>query len=102
MKGLVPWKRGEEEKGLPKPGHMGNMPFGRTHVRHRLDDIIFGGQRLTQLLGEAANALVLLYERRFGGGLGAERTFLDGLCHNRCSFCWAIPVDSLAETTVRT
>jgi len=63
------------------------MPLGRTHVRHGLDDIIFGGQRFAQMLGEAANALLLLYKRRFGGGWGAERTFLDGLCHDRCSFC---------------
>ncbi len=86
MKGLVPWKRGQEEKGLPKPGHVGNMPFGRTHVWHGLNDIIFSGKRFAQVLSEAANALVLLCKIRFGSGLGAERTFLDGLCHDRFSF----------------
>src|SRR5437762_3019901 len=36
MKGCVPRKRRGKEKGLPEPSHMGEMPFRRAHVRHRL------------------------------------------------------------------
>src|SRR5947207_2313547 len=60
MNGCVPGKRRGKEKGLPEPGYMGEMPFRRAHVWHRLNNIIFSHQRLTQLLCEATNSLISL------------------------------------------
>jgi hypothetical protein len=38
-----------EDKGFKKPGGMGQVPFGRTAVRHRLQLIVFCFKRMTQL-----------------------------------------------------
>ena len=99
MKRLVIRNCRKEQEGLEKPADVGEMPFGRADIWHGLDDIIFGDQRFAQVLSKAANALVLLYEILFGSGLGAKRTFLDGLCHCRFSFSQSMWVDSIVETT---
>jgi hypothetical protein len=38
-----------ENKGFKKPSGMGQVPFGRTAVRHRLQLIVFCFKRMTQL-----------------------------------------------------
>src|SRR5579885_1423218 len=41
-----------------KPGGMPEMPFGRTHIRHRLDYMIFRQKRLAERFGGAPNVMV--------------------------------------------
>lgn len=48
-----------QEKGLEKPARVREMPLGRTHVRHRLNNIIFCLQRPAKFLGERAYTLIL-------------------------------------------
>jgi len=62
MKGLVTRNCWKEEKGLEKPADVGEMPLGWADIWHRLNNVIFGEKRLTQVLREAANFLVLLDE----------------------------------------
>jgi hypothetical protein len=102
MKRLVIRNCRKEQEGLEKPTDMGEMPFGRADIWHGLNNIIFGDQRFAQMLSKAANALVLLYERRTGYRLHIERTFLDGLCHSRFSFCRPGRLPSIVEATPRT
>src|SRR6266849_2154975 len=70
MKRLVTRKSRREQKGLPKPGYMSQVPLGGADIRHRLNDVIFGGKRLTELLSKAANLLVSLYEIAVGQVFG--------------------------------
>src|SRR6266702_8869746 len=62
MKGLVTRNCWKKQEGLEKPVDVGEMPLGRADIWHRLNDVIFGDKRLTQVLREAANLLVLLDE----------------------------------------
>src|SRR5579863_8488259 len=68
MKWLVSPAVFAEQELLEEPGGMGAVPFRRARVRHRLDELVFRGQRgsaalglishrkksLCQVLGEAA------------------------------------------------
>src|SRR6266849_393005 len=95
MKGLVTRNCWKEEKGLEKPADVGEMPLGWADIWHRLNDVIFGYQRLTQVLREAANFLVLLNEILLRLCLRDERTFMFERCHCRFSFYQYILVDSI-------
>ncbi|GAC1344223.1 MAG: hypothetical protein NVSMB27_04940 [Ktedonobacteraceae bacterium] len=97
MKGLVSRNRWKEEKGLEKPADVGNMPLGRTHIWHGLNDIIFGYKRFAQVLSEAANFLVLLDEILLRRWPGDERTFFFERGHCRFSFCQYVQVNSLCK-----
>ena len=45
----------QQQELLEEPGRMRPMPFGRTGVRHRLDDLILVGKRRRAPLGFAAH-----------------------------------------------
>src|SRR5215831_3559507 len=81
------WK---EQEGLEKPADMGEMPLGGADIWHRLNDIIFGYQRLTQLLREAANFLILLYKIISGSRLSDDWTVVQ-LCHFTSSLMTLYP-----------
>src|SRR5713101_5233551 len=95
MKGLVTRNCWKEEKGLEKPADVGEMPLGWADIWHRLNDVIFGDKRLTQVLREAANFLVSLDEILLRRWLGDERTFFFEHGHSRFSFCQSVQVNSI-------
>ena len=47
---------GPEQKLLEKPAGMGAMPLGWARVRHRLHDLVFGGEQCRPPLGFGAHA----------------------------------------------
>src|SRR5204863_443998 len=51
--------RGEsfQDKGFEKPGGMRKVPFGRTDIRHRLHDAIFGFETSTQRIREISDLM---------------------------------------------
>ena len=51
-----------QHEGLEEPGDMGQMPLRRAHVRHALDHMILGLQRLAKPLTGGAYALITLPE----------------------------------------
>ena len=55
MEGLVARRVLAEQKLLEKPGGVGAVPFGRTRIRHRLDQLIFRRQRRGTALGLATD-----------------------------------------------
>ena len=97
MKGLVTRNCWKEEKGLEKPADVGEMPLGWADIWHRLNDVIFGYKRLTQVLREASNFLVLLDEILLRRWLGDERTFFFERGHCRFSFCQYVQVNSICK-----
>ena len=46
-----------EDKRFKKPCRMGEMPFCRTHVGHRLDDIVFRFETSAQTVGEVSGLM---------------------------------------------
>src|SRR5207237_3613225 len=66
---------------------VGKTTFGEADIWARLNDVIFGDERCTQLLRKAANSPVLLDEILPGCHLRTEWIFLDGLCHFTFSLC---------------
>ncbi len=81
-----------EQECLEEPAHVGDMPLGGADVRHGLDDVIFGDERLAKLLREAADLLVPLDEPMFdpaqiSGGRGRGWSLLRGRGHRPVSFC---------------
>src|SRR5690348_10536435 len=74
-----------QNKGLEKPARMRQMPLGRAHIRHCLNDIIFRHQRLAEPLGKPSHLMITRDERLLVGSLAktkgdacAMRTVSDG------------------------
>ena len=63
---VVRYKFGQDE-GLEKPRSVSKMPLRRTHIFHRLDDVVLYRQRLAQPLGQGADLAVAAGE---AGGVG--------------------------------
>ncbi|MPN04022.1 hypothetical protein SDC9_151258 [bioreactor metagenome] len=60
VKSLMPWLVHGQYKGFEEPAGMGQMPFGRTGVRHGLHAGVFCRQGRSQLLRAGPHPLVLL------------------------------------------
>ena len=52
------------DEGLEKPARVREMPFRRTHVRHRLHDVIFRLERAAKPRGEVADLAELFDQIR--------------------------------------
>src|SRR6056297_2411648 len=48
-----------QKEGLEEPGRMRPVPLGRTHIRHGLDGLVFGGKRRGERLGPVSDGLVV-------------------------------------------
>ena len=58
IKALIASECGDQHQGLEKPADVGDMPFDRTDVGHRLDHVVLGMERGTQCLGRRSYVLV--------------------------------------------
>src|SRR6267142_5336856 len=55
--GAIFWVEFFQDKSFEKPRGMREMPFGRTDVRHGLDDAIFGFETSTQRVRELSDLM---------------------------------------------
>ena len=53
-------QKGLQHEGLEEPGDMRQMPLRRADIRHALDHIVLGLQRLTESLAGSAHPLITL------------------------------------------
>src|SRR5439155_8824935 len=53
-----------QHEGLEEPRDVGEMPFGRADIGHRLDDIVLDGQRLAEALGDPTHVQVAFEQAR--------------------------------------
>ena len=57
----------EQAEALEEPGHVGEVPLRRAHLRHRLNDLVFGGEGFGQSLRGVPDAREP-FRQRFDAG----------------------------------
>ena len=73
MEGLVTLAVLAEQELLEEPGGMGAVPFGRTGVRHRLDQLVLGAQGSGPALGLVADRQIGFHQiLGEGAGIGEK------------------------------
>src|SRR5436305_11099868 len=65
-----------DDEGFKEPARMGEMPFGGTHVRHRLYDVVFWMEMATKPRAEIANAAIALDQELRASGVGRGLDFV--------------------------